>query len=373
MKSKRIEWVDIFKGILIFLMVIGHSSNIALIPWIYSFHMAGFFFISGYTTDYEKQDFVTCIKKKAKTLLLPFFTINISIFILQVVLKMIGIYDIYYKVPFSIENLLNFLKYFWTLDLAAATWFLFVLFMVSVLSRFLYEVIKSYCSKKTITIHFCISFVLFFIFYLLYYRGAKDLPYFLDLIPISMFFFSAGLFASKNKNMLSLEYRTIFKVLLICFFFVSIAFSNQATDWACRVFPSLNVLLLNSFGGIVLLSEISKLIVFLKNKIKIVYDIFIYLGKHTMAVLTYHFIGFKIMYTILYFCNYLDVSKLTSLVPPYYGFLSTLLTAVFATAFSIMLDYIVKKGYYFMKKIIKKISIPKIKISNCKFFLLRLF
>ena len=47
--KKRIEWVDIAKGIGIFLMVMGHTG----IPrignqWIYSFHMPLFFFISGF-------------------------------------------------------------------------------------------------------------------------------------------------------------------------------------------------------------------------------------------------------------------------------------------------------------------------------------
>ncbi|NJB83255.1 fucose 4-O-acetylase-like acetyltransferase [Wenyingzhuangia aestuarii] len=47
--QKRVEWIDIFKGIGILLVVIGHST----IPkelswWIWSFHMPLFFTMSSY-------------------------------------------------------------------------------------------------------------------------------------------------------------------------------------------------------------------------------------------------------------------------------------------------------------------------------------
>ena len=48
MSKKRIEWVDISKGIAIILMIIGHSGIPHFLNnWIYSFHMPFFFFISG--------------------------------------------------------------------------------------------------------------------------------------------------------------------------------------------------------------------------------------------------------------------------------------------------------------------------------------
>ena len=47
--TKRIEWIDIAKGIGIILVVIGHISQIEVLnDIIYSFHMPLFFIISGY-------------------------------------------------------------------------------------------------------------------------------------------------------------------------------------------------------------------------------------------------------------------------------------------------------------------------------------
>lgn len=49
--KKRIEWVDIAKGIAIMLMVIGHEvSNGLVYALIFSFHMPLFFILSGYTS-----------------------------------------------------------------------------------------------------------------------------------------------------------------------------------------------------------------------------------------------------------------------------------------------------------------------------------
>lgn len=46
--SKRIEWIDVAKGICIVLMVVGHTRLPSIISnWIWSFHMPFFFFISG--------------------------------------------------------------------------------------------------------------------------------------------------------------------------------------------------------------------------------------------------------------------------------------------------------------------------------------
>lgn len=47
--SKRIEWVDIAKGIAIILMVVGHEIGGNARIFIFSFHMPLFFILSGFT------------------------------------------------------------------------------------------------------------------------------------------------------------------------------------------------------------------------------------------------------------------------------------------------------------------------------------
>lgn len=73
MAAKRIEWLDIAKGIGILLVVAGHCIPLSdpLCQLIFVFHMPLFFLLSGYTAS-AKDGFFTTVIKKAKTLLLPF-------------------------------------------------------------------------------------------------------------------------------------------------------------------------------------------------------------------------------------------------------------------------------------------------------------
>lgn len=83
-QMRDISWVNISKGIVICLMVIGHSSIPAPISrWIYSFHMPFFFFISALFTNWDKGTKEQFIIRKAKILLIPFVIyslINIIIY-----------------------------------------------------------------------------------------------------------------------------------------------------------------------------------------------------------------------------------------------------------------------------------------------------
>lgn len=68
---ERIKYIDIAKGIGIFLVVLGHvSTNVTLGGYIYSFHMPLFFFLSGLTARFTSEDFLI---KKLKTLLIPYY------------------------------------------------------------------------------------------------------------------------------------------------------------------------------------------------------------------------------------------------------------------------------------------------------------
>lgn len=76
-EARRMDWVDISKGITILLMVVGHTKiPTFLTAWIYSFHMPFFFFISGLLTNWNT-DFRSFVKKKSVSLLIPFFIYSV--------------------------------------------------------------------------------------------------------------------------------------------------------------------------------------------------------------------------------------------------------------------------------------------------------
>lgn len=69
----RQDWIDISKGFVILLMVLGHTTiPDSLARWVYSFHMPFFFFISGFCTSWNRDTFLSFFRRRMKTLLIPF-------------------------------------------------------------------------------------------------------------------------------------------------------------------------------------------------------------------------------------------------------------------------------------------------------------
>lgn len=138
--KKRIEWVDLSKFVGIFAMVWGHSGvneNMDII--IHAFHMPLFFFLSGYL--YKDGE----IKKKAKTLLIPYFTFGIGLFLLWKIISKIISLPVYYGIPELIRGL--FYDNAVLSPYAGIQWFLTCL---SVFDRsyFLYN--KEMCKKRAL-------------------------------------------------------------------------------------------------------------------------------------------------------------------------------------------------------------------------------
>ena len=86
-QTNRIEYIDIAKGILIILVVVGHVTNAAhyltygIKAVITTFHMPAFFVITGLLTDLEKIQCVsikTFLLKKASRLLVPYVFFEIT-------------------------------------------------------------------------------------------------------------------------------------------------------------------------------------------------------------------------------------------------------------------------------------------------------
>ena len=102
MVTKRIEWVDITKGIAIFLMVCGHTSIPQSVSnWIWSFHMPLFFLISGYLFKIpERKSIKKWCGKQIQSLLIPcmfFYAGNMAL-----ALKHVSLSDIIKKVVFFV-------------------------------------------------------------------------------------------------------------------------------------------------------------------------------------------------------------------------------------------------------------------------------
>ena len=129
--SQRLEYIDIAKGIGIFLVVIGHCANSGTLLNVYmgSFRMPLFFFISGLCFNGARHpEFVPFLKRRARTLLLPL----IYFCALNLLLNFIVSDDGY-----TVEDFLNG-------NFSNAMWFIYVLFLSEMLYWFIN---RAFCKK----------------------------------------------------------------------------------------------------------------------------------------------------------------------------------------------------------------------------------
>ena len=153
--GKRIEWIDIFKGLLMIMVVVGHTTG-RFNMFIYQFHVGAFFLISGMVAKNIEGDPLKCIVKKGYGLLLPIVVVFASfLFILRLFFK-IGLYHIffqqeYYGIPFFCRQLVHGNIY---IEWLGAAWFIIVLFGIMLL----WETIGVVFKDKNVYINLCISF-----------------------------------------------------------------------------------------------------------------------------------------------------------------------------------------------------------------------
>lgn len=128
MNNIRIDWIDLTKGIAIFLMVCGHTSiPLSISNWIWSFHMPLFFIISGILFNATKYpNFNLFIKKRGKTLIIPYIIFSL--------ITLLTIHD---------QTLKEWLYKGWING--CALWFIPVLFFAEIFSYFIIRYINSNC------------------------------------------------------------------------------------------------------------------------------------------------------------------------------------------------------------------------------------
>lgn len=183
--KNRNDEIDIMKGILIILVVVGHSGmgGHTLTNWISLFHMPVFFMISGYLYKKATGQDIKKIKavrkyiiKKIKSLWVPYFVASVIFIILNNFFIRIG----FYTNSINIENVGNgnkihnfmsiseilrgiFKAFFWAshTELGGTFWFFKALFMVScmyfIIDCIIAKIVGEDKSKKNIILQTIIS------------------------------------------------------------------------------------------------------------------------------------------------------------------------------------------------------------------------
>lgn len=207
---KRIEWIDIAKGIGIILVVYGHIHYVpeTMNAWLCSFHMPLFFFLSGINFNDNKyiNDFSSFIKNKFCSLIVPYFMFSIVMYVYKIVRYMLESYS------GSVDTLKQFAKWAMaiviqirTTDYGIGIWFIPCMFISFVL---FYVIIKVAKGKKSVVL--VLSTVLLLVGYLYCEYIDIKLPWGIDAAFIAVFFVALGyLFKGKLNKEITISGQTI--------------------------------------------------------------------------------------------------------------------------------------------------------------------
>ena len=140
--NKRINYLDITKGIAILLVILGHiyTENPVKV-WLYSFHPPLSFFISGCLLSLRSLDNIDTfkiIKSKAKSILIPYLSFAIIIFCIWM-----GETYLMNRSDFTIDAITSRIISISTFRGIEALWFLPCLFAIEVLFILMIKYLKS--------------------------------------------------------------------------------------------------------------------------------------------------------------------------------------------------------------------------------------
>lgn len=306
-KQKRIEWVDIARGIAIICMVAGHTSiPEVLSKYIWSFHMPLFFVVSGLFFNPDKLgSFKVFIKRRLRTLIIPYW-----FFTFIVITGYLG--TEYFKPIQIIEG--------WT---GYALWFVPVLFCAELV---FYPISKLKREWLTLTVIFltAIGYILSESHIRLYFK--------LDVVPFAIFFIAFGylfknsIFNTKPNLLIATSIGLITIVLSIFL---------PKLDMAKNDFGWIILNLSNALLGIYFIFSVSKYLS-LANKIWPIRFID-YFGRNSLFVMAFSqlfnywiivglsilgigsFFGLCLRYIILFSAIYIAANLLTHYTPALVG------------------------------------------------------
>lgn len=304
-KPERILWIDIMKGMLIALMVLGHCG-VPFVKMIYTFHMPAFLFLSGYTANFAKYNFSTFIKNKAMSLLFPYILWNLTFILFYKLLHYMGIY-LFFDESWSI-SISNFFRNLSTTDLGGATWFLVVLFNSSVLYYFLYHSLRK-VKAESLTPYFAMLLGCFG-----HYLGDNGhyLRYMMDSSLYALLYYGLGQLFAKKDAFSRIPEKPMMLISLISLIIFGHLYPGLLMNWPLRNYTGILEELIGSMAGIY---ACYKLAVFLSND-RFCRQVLQEFGKNSLVILVFHFLIFRVIFFIFALLRVNSKEILRNLTPP---------------------------------------------------------
>lgn len=314
-EENRIAWIDIYKCLVIILVVLGHSTGV-FNKYIYQFHMAAFFFISGYTSHLEKKSMATVLVNKFFTLFLPVFTfllVGLAFIKLLSVTKYSGI-----LFPTDGLGMLKAVKLFFHngsiyVQFLGACWFIMTLFGIFLL----HKLILMLCGNRYNITYIIATIIVYTFGYYLVSKGIFTRWGF-DLVCIGQMFFAVGCIAAQIEKTVwktTLKYKIQIAVFLgnLLIFWYMCDVRHITVDYPSRVFNNILLDLLAASNGILFIYNISTVLEMIPQRGQ---KLLSYIGRNTMGIMFFHFLCFKLCFVIFYKSGIMQLEEVAAVVPP---------------------------------------------------------
>ena len=282
--SKRIEWVDIAKGVAIVLVCLGHRDVPgSMRAWIYSFHLPFFFFLAGYTTKFESYvSFRSYAIRKVQVLLFPYFLFGLAV----------AAFDILFSC-FYPRGTISIPRRLFELLIGGEVgplWFIPPLFITEIISFFLNLLPRG----KTLVV---------FLFTFLGYALSLAFPtthvfWNLNVAFISLFFFWFARFLRRSRidrRLANGDVTLIFGALIV--HAICLAFNPRVVLMAYKDFGIFPVFLIGGAAGSVVVASVCARL----EKTRLVKRVLMYFGKNTIPIVAFHYRpGYIVLETTFY-------------------------------------------------------------------------
>lgn len=298
--KKRIEWIDIAKGIGMICVLIGHSESSILGNFVYLFHMPLFFFLAGYVyNDSQSNTPMKFFIKRIKSIYLPFIIYSTVFLICHNVFYRLNIYDsnityIYTNGEF-VKKIVKIIFGGVTEPMLFTFWFFTSLFTICILFNILsyFFSISKFTGKEYVRL-ICILLIYAIGFGTIYFN--MYFPAHINTSMIGLLIYYAGFLSKKFQDVI--KYNLQIAVTSLCILIISSFYGH--IDMVKNIYTNPMFFIINSLCGIYLVIYCSKQLSKSKHNLNLLTET----GKNTIHIMALQFLGFRLTY--LYRVNVLN-------------------------------------------------------------------
>lgn len=284
--SDRLLSADVAKAIAIFLVVVGHhkfvyESHTNVLIMILSFHMPAFYFISGLFFN-PNSNLVDVFRKRIHSLIKPYLSACL-LFCLLLFIKNMDVNALVASVKAVLYG--NGILLQWPMT---ALWFMTSLFVTSIVYFIVYTMLLRKIRNKVLRIG-CLFMMMFVASITVNWQKqfvSNGLPWNLDLVLVTMFFYGMGYELREYIKNVGMEWMLIFGLIFIVMH-VTYTFTSKPVvlNLNARIYDSYYVALIESMSGIAIIWATSSLICRQWDKLA---HAMAYIGKRSLTVFMFH-------------------------------------------------------------------------------------